>query len=257
MRTAPLGIYAAGDWIITHYRLLGETYLPLGTTAHKQGRVGGENALGGHREFAGSLGTQVFKRIDIIITTAIFHALTVEAISDLDLFCTPRLDIPWEAAGSAFRPGLSRHTHIALGPNLRSVPENESVLFVPLRSNAKTLVTGAPIAALRRRLKYASVFHDQLFLESGVLQMQAGEGGSSSFVVPTSEDRPARWQTPRQRQLAQQSPFQLLAGREITPGVPAETMHPVLASDSGFLGGCGHAGLARGLPWGLACPVSR
>ena len=26
---------------------------------------------------------------------------------------------------------------------------------------------------------------------------------------------------------------------------------------SGFLGGCGHAGLARGLPWGLACPVSR
>ena len=112
------------------------------------------------------------------------------------------------------------------------MPENESVLFVPLRSNAKTLVTGAPIAALRRRLKYASVFHDQLFLESGVLQMQAGEGGSSSFVVPATEDRPARWQTPRQRQLAQQSPFQLLVGQEIIPGVPAEMMHPVLASDS-------------------------
>ena len=231
MRTAPPGIYAAEDCIITHYRLLGETHLPLGTTAHKQGRVAGENALGGHREFAGSLGTHVFKRIDII-TTAIFHTLTVEAISDLDLFCTPRLDSPWEAAGSASRPGLGRHTHVALGPNLRSVPENESVLFVPLRSNAKTLVTGAPIAALRRRLKYASVFHDQLFLESGVLQMQAGEGGSSSFVVPATEDRPARWQTPHQRQLAQQSPFRLLTGREITPGVPAETMHPVLASDS-------------------------
>ena len=29
---------------ITHHRLLGTTYLPLGTTAHKQGRVAGENA---------------------------------------------------------------------------------------------------------------------------------------------------------------------------------------------------------------------
>ena len=37
------------------------TYLPLGTTAHKQGRVAGENALGGNRQFAGSLGTQVVK----------------------------------------------------------------------------------------------------------------------------------------------------------------------------------------------------
>ncbi len=40
------------------------TYLPLGTTAHKQGRVAGENALGGNRQFAGSLGTQVVKIFD-------------------------------------------------------------------------------------------------------------------------------------------------------------------------------------------------
>jgi NADPH-dependent 2,4-dienoyl-CoA reductase/sulfur reductase-like enzyme len=50
--------------VITHHRLLGETYLPLGTTAHKQGRVAGENALGGNRQFAGSLGTQVVKIFD-------------------------------------------------------------------------------------------------------------------------------------------------------------------------------------------------
>ncbi|MGB6617279.1 MAG: FAD-dependent oxidoreductase [Trebonia sp.] len=61
MRTGLPGIYAAGDCVITHHRLLGETYLPLGTTAHKQGRVAGENAAGGSREFAGSLGTQVVK----------------------------------------------------------------------------------------------------------------------------------------------------------------------------------------------------
>ena len=61
MRTGLPGIYAAGDCVITRHRLLGETYLPLGTTAHKQGRVAGENAAGGRREFAGSLGTQVVK----------------------------------------------------------------------------------------------------------------------------------------------------------------------------------------------------
>ena len=64
MRTGLPDIYAAGDCVITHHRLLGETYLPLGTTAHKQGRVAGENAAGGRREFAGSLGTQVVKIFD-------------------------------------------------------------------------------------------------------------------------------------------------------------------------------------------------
>jgi NADPH-dependent 2,4-dienoyl-CoA reductase/sulfur reductase-like enzyme len=64
MRTGVPGIYAAGDCVITHHRLLGETYLPLGTTAHKQGRVAGENAAGGNRQFAGSLGTQVVKIFD-------------------------------------------------------------------------------------------------------------------------------------------------------------------------------------------------
>ncbi len=64
MRTSLPDVYAAGDCVITHHRLLGETYLPLGTTAHKQGRVAGENAAGGTREFAGSLGTQVVKIFD-------------------------------------------------------------------------------------------------------------------------------------------------------------------------------------------------
>ena len=64
MRTNLPHVFAAGDCVVTHHRLLGETYLPLGTTAHKQGRVAGENALGGDREFAGSLGTQVVKVFD-------------------------------------------------------------------------------------------------------------------------------------------------------------------------------------------------
>ncbi len=61
MRTSLPDVYAAGDCAVTHHRLLGKTWLPLGTTAHKQGRIAGENALGGTRWFAGSLGTQVVK----------------------------------------------------------------------------------------------------------------------------------------------------------------------------------------------------
>ena len=64
MQTGLPDVLAAGDCVITHHRLLGETYLPLGTTAHKQGRVAGENALGRNRQFAGSLGTQVVKIFD-------------------------------------------------------------------------------------------------------------------------------------------------------------------------------------------------
>jgi NADPH-dependent 2,4-dienoyl-CoA reductase/sulfur reductase-like enzyme len=61
MRTNLTDVFAAGDCAVTHHRLLGTSYLPLGTTAHKQGRIAGENALGAHHEFAGSLGTQVVK----------------------------------------------------------------------------------------------------------------------------------------------------------------------------------------------------
>ena len=64
MRTILPDVFAAGDCVITHHRLLGTTWLPLGTTAHKQGRVAGENAAGGNRAFAGSLGTQVVKIFD-------------------------------------------------------------------------------------------------------------------------------------------------------------------------------------------------
>jgi NADPH-dependent 2,4-dienoyl-CoA reductase/sulfur reductase-like enzyme len=64
MATGLPHVWAAGDCVVTHHRLLGVTYLPLGTTAHKQGRVAGENALGGSARFAGSLGTQVVKVFD-------------------------------------------------------------------------------------------------------------------------------------------------------------------------------------------------
>ncbi len=66
LRTNIPDVFAAGDCVETYHRVLGTTYLPLGTTAHKQGRVAGENAIGGDREFAGSLGTQVVKIFDMV-----------------------------------------------------------------------------------------------------------------------------------------------------------------------------------------------
>ncbi len=92
MRTGVPDVFAAGDCVVTHHRLLGETYLPLGTTAHKQGRIAGQNALGGDREFAGSLGTQVVKIFDQAAartglrdheaTSAGFDPVTVESEAD-------------------------------------------------------------------------------------------------------------------------------------------------------------------------------
>lgn len=67
METSIPDIYAAGDCAETYHRLLGKnTYLPLGTTAHKQGRIAGENAVGENREYAGTLGTQSVKIFDLV-----------------------------------------------------------------------------------------------------------------------------------------------------------------------------------------------
>jgi NADPH-dependent 2,4-dienoyl-CoA reductase/sulfur reductase-like enzyme len=68
METSQPNVYAAGDCVETWHRILERnTYLPLGTTSHKQGRVAGENAVGGDRQFEGVLGTQVVKVFDLAI----------------------------------------------------------------------------------------------------------------------------------------------------------------------------------------------
>ena len=64
MRTNLPGVFAAGECVVTHHRLLGESYLPLVRPPQSRG-AWRENALGGTREFAGSLGTQVVKNFDM------------------------------------------------------------------------------------------------------------------------------------------------------------------------------------------------
>ncbi len=67
MMTSVPHVYAAGDCVETYHRLLERNaHLPLGSTAHKQGRVAGESAVGGEAVFAGTLGTQVVKVFDLV-----------------------------------------------------------------------------------------------------------------------------------------------------------------------------------------------
>jgi NADPH-dependent 2,4-dienoyl-CoA reductase/sulfur reductase-like enzyme len=168
MRTNLPDVLAAGDCVETWHRLLeAPAYLPLGTTAHKQGRIAGETAVGGTAAFAGSLGTQVVKVFELAVARtglrdhdaqaagldpvtvgsvefdhkayypgahqlhlritgdqtsgqllgaqlvgdhraevakridipagALFHHMTVEGLSDLDLSYTPPFGSPWDA----------------------------------------------------------------------------------------------------------------------------------------------------------------
>ena len=172
MRTNLPNVLAAGDCVETYHRLLDQpAYLPLGTTAHKQGRVAGETAVGGTASFAGSLGTQVVKVFELAVArtglrdqeataagldpvtvgsvefdhkayypgahqlqlrvtgdrqtgrllgaqllgdhraqvakridipaAALFHHMTIEALSELDLSYTPPFGSPWDAVQMA------------------------------------------------------------------------------------------------------------------------------------------------------------
>lgn len=74
METNVRDIFAAGDCAETWHRITqSNAYLPLGTTAHKQGRVAGENAVGGNRVFEGSLGTQSVRLFDYVVARTGFH----------------------------------------------------------------------------------------------------------------------------------------------------------------------------------------
>lgn len=85
-------------------------------------------------------------------------------------------------------------------------------VFVPLRSNAKSLVVGPGVAALRKRLKTASILFDSVLLEGGGLMISAGPGGTIT-LSGGDEER-----------------FQRLAARRTGPG---HRFHLQLAASSG------------------------
>lgn len=65
METSAEGIYAAGDCAETTHLITGKkVWVPLGSTANKQGRVVGVNVCGGNATFPGVMGTAIFKTFD-------------------------------------------------------------------------------------------------------------------------------------------------------------------------------------------------
>jgi NADPH-dependent 2,4-dienoyl-CoA reductase/sulfur reductase-like enzyme len=65
METDVSAVFAAGDCAETRNLVSSRpAYLPLGTTANKQGRVAGENAAGGRARFPGIVGTAAVKVFD-------------------------------------------------------------------------------------------------------------------------------------------------------------------------------------------------
>ncbi|MEI7772810.1 MAG: FAD-dependent oxidoreductase, partial [Chloroflexales bacterium] len=65
-RTNVPQIWAAGDVAEAHHRVTGRpAWVPLGTTANKQGKVAGENLGGGDARFGGIVGTAVVKVFDL------------------------------------------------------------------------------------------------------------------------------------------------------------------------------------------------
>jgi len=186
METSVADVFAAGDCVETWHRVRGGySYLPLGTTAHKQGRIAGENAVGGTAEYAGSLGTQAVKVFDLVVArtglrddeaaeigfrpltvdfetwdhkvyypraqklrirltadqesgkllgaqlvghrtsevskrvdilaAALFHEMSVEELSELDLSYTPPLSSPWDPVQMAAQAWESKAWSLASG----------------------------------------------------------------------------------------------------------------------------------------------
>jgi len=68
MRTNIPDIFAAGDCATArNYITNKDMYLPLGTTANKQGRIAGENAAGGNATFRGIAGSAITKVFDLFV----------------------------------------------------------------------------------------------------------------------------------------------------------------------------------------------
>jgi len=124
METNLADVFAAGDCAETWHRITqSNSYLPLGTTAHKQGRIAGENAVGGNCLFEGSLGTQSVRLFDYVVArtglhdrdavAAGFEPLSVDTTVWDHAVYYPGHDDPRDGR-SRFRSTLGRTDHRAL-----------------------------------------------------------------------------------------------------------------------------------------------
>jgi NADPH-dependent 2,4-dienoyl-CoA reductase/sulfur reductase-like enzyme len=70
LRTNQPGVFAAGDCAEALHLVTGQPdFIPLGSTANKQGRVAGTNAAGGRATFGGIVGTTVIRAFDLAVAS--------------------------------------------------------------------------------------------------------------------------------------------------------------------------------------------
>jgi len=81
MRTNLPGVYAAGDCAEAFHLIADEpAYIPLGSTANKQGRVAGTNAAGGEATFGGVVGTMVVRAFDLAVASTGLTAVQAQEL---------------------------------------------------------------------------------------------------------------------------------------------------------------------------------
>lgn len=82
METNLRGVFAAGDCAEVNNIVTGRpTWIPLGTTANKTGRIAGANAAGGRERFPGIVGTSIVKVFDWAVATTGLTATQARAES--------------------------------------------------------------------------------------------------------------------------------------------------------------------------------
>jgi CoA-dependent NAD(P)H sulfur oxidoreductase len=105
-QTSIPSIYATGDCTEVQHLVTDQpTYLPLGTTANKQGRVAGINLGGGRARFRGVVGTQIAKVAGGEVATTGLSAVKAEQAGFLP--CVVETDSPSRAS---YYPGATRIT---------------------------------------------------------------------------------------------------------------------------------------------------
>lgn len=81
METNVPNIYAAGDCAVQYHRVKEkDDYIPLGTTANKQGRIAGLNMIGMPKTFEGIVGTAILKFMDLTLARTGLSEKEAEAI---------------------------------------------------------------------------------------------------------------------------------------------------------------------------------
>lgn len=108
-QTSDPAIWACGDCVQMYHSIdHSPVYIPLGTTANKQGKVAGLNAAGGNAKFAGVLGSQITKIFGLYVGST---GMTPEQAAS-NGFLTERCSIT-KADKASYYPG-AEDNHLTL-----------------------------------------------------------------------------------------------------------------------------------------------